>query len=150
MVFFGVFVILLLLGGIIGWLFKVCWGGSIEKVCYLFLFIVVFGVFWLFIGSGIFWYGFLMLVILMVFFVYGVQFVGFEYKNIRIWVVGVILVVYILMSYVLVFIFVLQFFKNVGFIYQELVLCFFGEGFSVSKILFLFKFYLGEVIDYIN
>lgn len=72
MVFFGVFVILLLLGGIIGWLFKVCWGGSIEKVCYLFLFIVVFGVFWLFIGSGIFWYGFLMLVILMVFFVYGV------------------------------------------------------------------------------
>jgi hypothetical protein len=150
MAFSGVFATLLLLGGITGWLLKARWGGSTEKARYLLLFTVAFGALWLLIGSGISWYGFPMLVTLMVFLVYGAQSAGFEYKNIRTWAVGATLAVYILMSYALVFISALQPPKNAGLIYQEPVLRSFGEGLSASKTLSSFKPYLGEAIDYIN
>ncbi|GEM_PF-1924323 len=150
MAFSGVFTTLLLLGGLTGWLLKARWGGSTEKARYLLLFTVAFGALWLLIGSGITWYGFPMLVTLMVFLVYGAQSIGFEYRSVRSWAVGATLAAYILMSYALVFISALQPPKNAGLIYQEPVLRSFGEGLNASQTLSSFKPYLGEAIDYIN
>ncbi|WP_421948464.1 hypothetical protein [Phaeodactylibacter xiamenensis] len=150
MAFSGVFAILLLLGGLTGWLLKIRWEGSAEKVRYLLLFTIAFGGLWLLIGSGITWYGFPMLVTLMIFLVYGAQSTGFEYRNVRSWAVGATLAAYILMSYALVFISALQPPKNAGLIYQEPVLRSFGEGLNATETLSSFKPYLGEAIDYIN
>lgn len=150
MAFSGVFATLLLLGGLTGWLLKIRWEGSAEKVRYLLLFTIAFGGLWLLIGSGITWYGFPMLVTLMIFLVYGAQSTGFEYRNVRSWAVGAALAAYILMSYALVFISALQPPKNAGLIYQEPVLRSFGEGLNATETLSSFKPYLGEAIDYIN
>ncbi|MCR9100936.1 MAG: hypothetical protein NXI25_13340 [bacterium] len=150
MAFPGVFATLLLLGGLTGWLLKVRWGGSAEKNRYLLLFTIAFGVLWLLIGSGITWYGFPMLITLMIYLVYSAHAGGFGYRNIQTWAVGGTLAAYILMSYALVFISTLQPPKNAGLVYQEPVLRAFGEGLNSSETLSSFKPYLGEAIDYIN
>jgi hypothetical protein len=150
MSFLAVFTALLLLGGLLGWLLKVRWEGSTEKLRYLLLFTIAFGGLWLLIGSGIAWYGFPMLVTLMICLVYGAQAGGFEYKNVQSWATGAALTAYVLLSYALVFISSLQPPKNAGLIYQEPVLRSFGEGLNASETLSSFKPYFGEAIDYIN
>lgn len=150
MAFPGVFTTLLLLGGLTGWLLKARWGGSAEKIRYLLLFMIAFGVLWLLIGSGITWYGFPMLITLMIYLVYGAQAEGFEYRKIKSWAVGIALSAYLVLSYALVFVSTLQPPKMAGLIYQEPVLRSFGEGLNSSETLSSFKPYLGEAIEYIN
>ena len=148
--FAGVFIVILALGGVWGWLLKNRWSGYSPKFKYTLIFTVSFGSLWLLMGSGIVWYGFPMLALLLIYLLYAAVNTGFSFKDIRSWAVGLALISYALLSYSLTFISSLQPAKNAGYIYEEPMLRTFGEGLNRTETLSSFKSYLGEAISYMN
>lgn len=150
MSFLFVVIGVLILAALLGWILKSRWSGYGDNLKHLLIFLMSFGGLWLLIGSGIPWYGFPMLAVLVVYLVYAALDSTFSYRSLTTWAVGLSLFGYVLLSYTLVFISTLQPSKNAGLIYQEPVLRSFAEGLDRTETLSSFKPYLGEAIEYIN
>lgn len=148
--FAGIVLAVLVLSALLGWTMKNRWSGYSDTFKNLTVFLMSFGVLWLLVGNGIPWYGFPMLVVLVIYLMYAVLDLGFNHRSLTSWAVGLGLLSYVVLSYGLVFIAAPQPPKNAGLIYQEPVLRSFGEGLNRTETLSSFKPYLGEAIEYIN
>lgn len=148
--FTSVFIGVLVLGGIWGWLMKNRFSENNRKAKYLLIFATSFGGLWLIMGSGIAWYGFPMLAVLLVFLFYAAKNQGFNLRSVRSGAALAALFVYALFGYSLVFINSVQAYNSAGLVYEEPVLRSFGAGMNRTETLSAFKPYLGEAISYIN
>ncbi|MEQ8705799.1 MAG: hypothetical protein RIC19_17865 [Phaeodactylibacter sp.] len=148
--FAGVLVGIIALGIVAGWALRSRWKAQDKKLKYLLVLVLSFGGLWLLVGNGIPWYGFPMLVALMIYLLYSIQQIGANTRSVTAWAAWLSLGSYVICGYSLVFISALQPPKNAGLIYQEPVLRSFAEGLDQNETLSSFKPYLGEAIEYIN